>query len=223
MTHIDDHFDDLHVNNLRAIPIARSPLDGSRSFPRREPAAAIYVLRTWLSSEDLWCSSSRQTCLCNVRLPQGDPSTCIFSGKAPFRPTVTYLPNMELNVSKRACRLSTRSFTTVPLFLAPAFASQAPSTLSLRFYSISPSQQAQKIRHRDKNKNRGVSAIRRTGLRYPLSMSNYELPKPVLDRKPNNVLSADTTHGLWGFFNSERQAVLSRDSHLHGNIITLPS
>ena len=57
------------------------------------------------------------------------------------------------------------------------------------------------------NKERGVSALRRTGLKYPVSMSKEPLPQPVLDPEKRSKVKVDEDHGLWGFFNEKRQAL----------------
>lgn len=54
-----------------------------------------------------------------------------------------------------------------------------------------------KRKTRDSNRLRGVSALRRTGPREPLSVSLEELPRPA-NYKPE--IKVDEDHGLWGFF-----------------------
>ncbi|GAB1318812.1 54S ribosomal protein L4 mitochondrial [Madurella fahalii] len=57
----------------------------------------------------------------------------------------------------------------------------------------------------DHSKKRGESAIRRTGTRWRLSMSDVPLPKPVpRDQLP--PIETDPNHGLWEFF-ADRQTV----------------
>ncbi len=52
---------------------------------------------------------------------------------------------------------------------------------------------------RDHNKQRGESALRRTGTRWRLSVSDEPLPRPVArDRLP--AIHTDPDHGLWEFF-----------------------
>lgn len=75
---------------------------------------------------------------------------------------------------------------TTPLGAAAAMA--AP-------FSISAPQCARKTR--DNNRLRGVSELRRTGPREPLSVSWEPLPRPA-NYKPE--AKADQDHGLWGFF-----------------------
>lgn len=53
--------------------------------------------------------------------------------------------------------------------------------------------------NRDHSKHRGESAIRRTGTRWRLSMSDEPLPRPVpRDQLP--AIETDPDHGLWDFF-----------------------
>ena len=89
-----------------------------------------------------------------------------------------------------------------PIFLAPSLvtASRVPC-LQSQFSTSSP------IYHRRRkgdNPNRGVSALRRTGLRFAVGMSKYPLPQPVLDPKKRSKIEVDKKHGLWGFFNEKK-------------------
>lgn len=53
--------------------------------------------------------------------------------------------------------------------------------------------------NKDHNKKRGESAIRRSGTRWRLSVSDEPLPRPVpRDRLP--AVETDPDHGLWDFF-----------------------
>ncbi|KAL2753430.1 hypothetical protein ACRALDRAFT_1077508 [Sodiomyces alcalophilus JCM 7366] len=63
--------------------------------------------------------------------------------------------------------------------------------------SFSTSSSHQKRKTRDNNRLRGVSSLRRTGPREPLSVSYDPLPKPA-DYKPK--VTVDKDHGLWQFF-----------------------
>jgi large subunit ribosomal protein L47 len=56
---------------------------------------------------------------------------------------------------------------------------------------------------RDNNRERGVSTVRRTGPRQPLSVSKEPLPTPVLDPKKRSKVAVDPDHGLWEFFHSK--------------------
>lgn len=53
------------------------------------------------------------------------------------------------------------------------------------------------------NRNRGVSSVRRTGPRQPLSVSKTPLPRPALDAYKNAKIDVDPDHGLWEFFHSK--------------------
>ena len=106
-----------------------------------------------------------------------------------------------------------------PLFLTPtlALASSAPST-SIQVQPLSSTAaHAQRPSRRDRNRLRGVSAIRRTGPRWPLSMSQYELPRPVKDPPQRKEFKTNPDHGLWGFFNKGRTAMNKpEDDVAHG-------
>ena len=130
--------------------------------------------------------------------------------------------DMESCVPRIRCGLSAGSRVSLPLFLTPAFAPQGTNPVLGRSFSSSPCQSKEKIRHRDKNKMRGMSAIRRTGLRRPVSMSKLrELPKPVLNRRQRGSSSTTPTHGLWGFFSPQREAVVSPDVDLHAKVMAM--
>lgn len=53
--------------------------------------------------------------------------------------------------------------------------------------------------NKDHNKKRGESALRRTGTRWRLSMSDEPLPRPV-PRSDLPAIETDPDHGLWDFF-----------------------
>lgn len=59
----------------------------------------------------------------------------------------------------------------------------------------------------DNNKNRGVSALRRTGprKRQLLSIEREDLPEPVFDKARKSEVEVDPEHGLWQFFNKRRR------------------
>ncbi|KAI5251628.1 MRP-L47-domain-containing protein [Aureobasidium subglaciale] len=83
--------------------------------------------------------------------------------------------------------------------LPPAFL--LPSLFTSSFSTSSPA-----AARRDGNRNRGVSALRRTGLRprQTLSVKVKDLPKPVTDITQRSEIDVDPDHGLWGFFNRDR-------------------
>ena len=60
---------------------------------------------------------------------------------------------------------------------------------------------------RDNNRDRGVSTVRRTGPRQPLSVSKEPLPTPVLDPKKRSKVAVDPDHGLWEFFYSKDKPI----------------
>ncbi len=70
---------------------------------------------------------------------------------------------------------------------------------------------------RDRNRNRGVSAIHRTGPRHRLSVWNDPLPRPVLEPSRRSKYPVDPNHGLWHFFNDKRTALSTpEEEHAHG-------
>lgn len=109
-----------------------------------------------------------------------------------------------------------------PAFLAPSVSPSFPECHQRSDFSTTPNlcarHRAYKKR-RDGNPNRGVSALRRTGLRYPVGMSREPLPKPVLDPDRRSKVQEDPNHGLWGFFNSEKRALTTpKEDRAHGNV-----
>jgi len=121
--------------------------------------------------------------------------------------------------------ISTSSALRLPLFLAPAFArntTQSSSATSSRPFTSTPSAQSYRKRSREKNKKRGVSAIRGTGPRVPLSISKYPLPRPVRDSERRKEFQTNPDHGLWGFFDKTRSSMLSpEDEAAHGGLLDL--
>ncbi|POS78630.1 50S ribosomal protein L4 [Diaporthe helianthi] len=63
---------------------------------------------------------------------------------------------------------------------------------------------SKRCRNRDHNRNRGLSAIRRTGTREVLSVDNVPLPRPVSAKEFPAVVT-DAHHGLWDFFYSKEK------------------
>lgn len=80
-----------------------------------------------------------------------------------------------------------------PSFLIPALSAPFSSTSS-----------QQKRARKDGNLYRGVSALYRSGLNKGLHRHNwvteYPLPKPVLDPARRTQMATDPEHGLWDFF-----------------------
>src|SRR5277367_4386139 len=79
-------------------------------------------------------------------------------------------------------------------FLIPSLLQNQTSSFSSSTFNAFP---------RDHNRDRGVSTVRRTGPRQPLSVSKEPLPKPVLDPTLRSKVSVDPDHGLWEFFHSK--------------------
>lgn len=108
----------------------------------------------------------------------------------------------------------------IPLFLAPAFTETALPPSTVRCFSSTTCKLARRRGQRDMNKSRGVSAIRSTGTRRPLSVNFlYEelpVPRPESER-PLEDFPINPNHGLYGFFNKERQVVLNDEAEgVHG-------
>ena len=103
----------------------------------------------------------------------------------------------------------------VPLFLAPAFLQSQPplhKRSSRRDFSTSQ-HRCEKGKllgqgSREKNKKRGVSAIRSTGPRVKSQVYKFPLPEPNLDPSRRAEFKTNPNHGLWGFFNETRQAMI---------------
>lgn len=92
-----------------------------------------------------------------------------------------------------------------PVFLAPSpfLYCQTPASFS----TSSPVAQRRTRSKHAPHPNRGVSALRRTGLRNPVEMDKYPLPVPVLDPEKRSKVAVDKKHGLWGFFRSDKKAL----------------
>lgn len=92
-----------------------------------------------------------------------------------------------------------------PVFLAPAL---SPYRQNPAFFSTSSpvAQRTTRSKHAP-HPNRGVSALRRTGLRHRVEMDKYPLPVPVLDPEKRSKVAVDEKHGLWGFFRPDKKAL----------------
>ena len=115
-------------------------------------------------------------------------------------------------------RLSFLSLEAPPAFLAPSLLRPiAPRTTRILRFSTFPSKCA---RTRDLSKNRGESALRRTGLKHPVEMMKGPLPRPVLDPERRSKVPVDQNHGLWDFFNKDRMALTKpEDENAHGLLL----
>jgi large subunit ribosomal protein L47 len=99
-----------------------------------------------------------------------------------------------------------------PIFLLPSLLSTSQQASS---FSSSPTPFVRKTR--DNNPHRGESTIRRTGPRYPLSVSKTPLPEPVLDPRKRSKVEVDETHGLWGFFHDKTKPMSTpEEDNNHG-------
>lgn len=93
-------------------------------------------------------------------------------------------------------------------FLASSFYAQQQSSFSTSTKTSYP---------RDNNRERGVSTVRRTGVRQPLSVSKEPLPVPVLDPKKRTKVTVDENHGLWQFFHSKSKSINTpEEDYAHG-------
>ena len=103
---------------------------------------------------------------------------------------------------------STKS-ASIPLFLVPAFAPLSSLTRSRGFSTAAP-REAYHHKSGETNKQRGVSAIRRTGPRATKGLWAYPLPEPVTRKRQSKQADYEGTdnHGLWGFFNEAKEAML---------------
>ncbi|KAF2489101.1 MRP-L47-domain-containing protein [Lophium mytilinum] len=119
---------------------------------------------------------------------------------------------------KRNCAISTPD--SVLFFLAPALpASRSTPRSSISRFSTSSSQWA-----RDNNKNRGVSAVRATGLRkrQTLHVTVDDLPIPIPKEKFTTKIPVDEDHALWGFFNKEKRLLATpEEDAAHGRAWTV--
>ncbi|KAF2019345.1 MRP-L47-domain-containing protein [Aaosphaeria arxii CBS 175.79] len=105
-------------------------------------------------------------------------------------------------------------------FLAPSIHHlRNPSNNSIARFSTSTA-----LWKGDNNKNRGLSALRHTGLRkrQALSVLKQPIPKPVTDFKGKEPVQGDEEHGLWGFFKSKQLLQTPLKESRHGRSWTVP-
>lgn len=121
------------------------------------------------------------------------------------------LQRMRMSIPLRTVQIK----ETPPIFLAPILACPYVSTNHRSHFSTSAPSCGRE--RRDGNPNRGLSALRRTGLRYPVGMSKVPLPEPVLNPKMRSKVTVDEKHGLWGFFNKARTLLSTpEEDNAHG-------
>ena len=95
----------------------------------------------------------------------------------------------------RSMQVVSRTYSLPPAFLLPSFAVQQTA----RFSSTPPN-----AARKDGNRQRGVSALRRTGPRKSQtpSVDPTRIPRPV-QRDPTEGIEVDPDHGLYDFFHSK--------------------
>ena len=136
-------------------------------------------------------------------------------GLKQYSPSVPLRRRYDSMMAKNLARIHrpTDAFT-IPTFLAP-------SLLSIRHLGVQSSQFSTtspkgKIT-RDRNRERGVSALRRTGTKYVLPTSKEPLPEPVLDPAKRSKVVGNEKHGLWDFFDKDRKAFVEPENEgAHG-------
>ncbi|KAJ8609222.1 hypothetical protein MRB53_039258 [Persea americana] len=111
------------------------------------------------------------------------------------------MPSLQAFHNRSSWTLS----STVLDFLAPCLAGQRSGGCVTRQFSAASIQYK-----RVSNRNRGVSPLRRTGLRQPVSISKEPLPKPVLDGANKAKVKVDEDHGLWAFFGKDKERLIGR-------------
>ena len=111
---------------------------------------------------------------------------------------------IRLSVGRLLQLAETRPFA-IPTRAALAVVTAAP-------FSTSTPKSARKTR--DNNRLRGVSELRRTGPREPLSVSWEPLPRPANYKPKSNT---DEDHGLWAFFAEEGKFMNTpKEEQAHG-------
>lgn len=110
-------------------------------------------------------------------------------------------------------RLASANTDAVLAFLVPSV--QCTRTVPVARFSTSPA-----LCKKDNNRNRGLSAIRNTGLRPRQTLSvkqkdfeNQQLPKPVeIEQK----VTGTPDHGLWDFFKDQKLLQTPVEEQRHG-------
>ncbi|KAI4131054.1 MAG: hypothetical protein LQ347_003135 [Umbilicaria vellea] len=105
-----------------------------------------------------------------------------------------------------------------PAFLTPAL-QWGPFATKTQFSTSAANQYPRKAvrKKRDSNPERGVSALRRTGLRHSVAMGKKPLPQPILDPSKRSKVQVDDNHGLWGFFNKGKTVLSTpEEDQAHG-------
>ncbi|KAL0944259.1 mitochondrial 54S ribosomal protein uL29m [Colletotrichum truncatum] len=90
-------------------------------------------------------------------------------------------------------------------------ASIAQPRIATSSFSSSAARSVRKTR--DNNRLRGVTTMRRSGPREPLSVSWEELPKPANYKR---TVGVDPNHGLWDFFYDKKLVNTPSEDQAHG-------
>ena len=123
-------------------------------------------------------------------------------------------PIFHTMVPSHGLRCSQSPSISLAALLAHSYGCARQTT---RFSTSAPLLKRRRVQIRDSNPDRGVSALRRTGLRHPVSMSKMPLPEPVLDSARRSKPTVSDTHGLWGFFNEQRSTLsIPGEDRAHG-------
>ncbi|MCJ1447555.1 MAG: 54S ribosomal protein L4 mitochondrial [Stictis urceolatum] len=118
-----------------------------------------------------------------------------------------------------ASRLSRLNPEALPIFLAPCVLRSSSTVQQITRFSTTA---RRTVNLRDRNKQRGVSALRRTGPKKSLSVSGEPLPRPVLDPIRRSKISVKEDHGLWQFFTKDKKPqVLPEVEAQHGRSWTV--
>lgn len=117
----------------------------------------------------------------------------------------------------RPIQCASRPSVLPPAFLLPSFSAPQTSAFST----------TQNLQKRDRNRNRGISPVRRAGLQkkanlFALRHKIPELPRPVRDPHERPQVEVDPDHGLWGFFNRDKTSLSTiEDESAHGRAWTV--
>ena len=102
-----------------------------------------------------------------------------------------------------------------PAALTTTTTAAATTIATTNFSTSAPAQFPGRIT-RDRNRNRGVSAVHRQPHKGSVSVGKYPLPQPVLDPKERTPVETDEDHGLWAFFENKTPLPTPDDDHKCG-------
>lgn len=91
----------------------------------------------------------------------------------------------------------------------------APAPPAAQFHNSAALKARNKPQTRDKNRNRGVSAIHRRYPKDPLSVSKVPLPEPEAAEE-KRAETVDVDHGLYGFFRDGKVLPTPEEDYRHG-------